>query len=59
MRALRAEGAEDIAVVVGGITPPKDYEPLREQGVAKVFGPGTPVPKAVREVLEVLRARRG
>ena len=48
-----------MAVVVGGIVPPRDYAFLREQGVAGVFGPGTPVPKAAREVLEVLRARRG
>jgi methylmalonyl-CoA mutase len=59
IETLRAQGAEEIAVVVGGIIPPKDYEQLREQGVARVFGPGTPVPQAVRQVLDVLRARRG
>jgi methylmalonyl-CoA mutase len=56
---LRRQGGEGIAVVVGGIIPPRDYALLRERGVAAIFGPGTPVPKAAREVLRVLRARRG
>src|SRR5262249_55806678 len=56
---LRRRGGEGIAVVVGGIIPPRDYEFLREKGVAAIFGPGTPVPQAAREVLRVLRARRG
>ncbi|MCZ6785516.1 MAG: methylmalonyl-CoA mutase [Proteobacteria bacterium] len=57
VEALRAGGGGDIAVVVGGIIPPRDYATLREQGVSAVFGPGTPIPKAASEVLEVLRAR--
>jgi methylmalonyl-CoA mutase len=55
---LRALGAGEIAVVAGGIIPPRDYAYLREQGVAAIFGPGTPVPKAAREVLQVVRSRR-
>ncbi len=58
VKALREAGASDIAVIVGGIIPPQDYEFLREHGVAAIFGPGTPVPDAAAEVLEVLRARR-
>jgi methylmalonyl-CoA mutase len=57
VRALAAQGAPQIAVVVGGIIPPRDYAFLRESGVAAVFGPGTAVPKAAREVLSVVRAR--
>ena len=56
---LKAQGAEDIAVVVGGIIPPGDYEFLRERGVAAVFGPGTPIPKAAREVLAAIRDTEG
>jgi methylmalonyl-CoA mutase len=55
VEALRAGGAGDVAVVVGGIIPAQDYEYLRERGVAAVFGPGTPVPKAAREVLAAVR----
>ena len=55
VHALREAGAGDIAVVVGGIIPPQDYDFLRKEGVAALFGPGTPVPEAAAEVLEVLR----
>ena len=55
---LRKQGASDVAVVVGGVIPPSDYGYLRERGAAAVFGPGTPIPKAAREVLAVLRRRR-
>jgi len=54
---LAKEGASNIAVIVGGIIPPRDYEPLREHGVAAIFGPGTAIPKAAREVLQVIRSR--
>ncbi len=54
---LERQGSTDIAVVVGGVIPPRDYEFLRERGVAAVFGPGTAVPKAAREVLQEIRAR--
>ncbi len=57
LQALRERGASEVAVVVGGIIPPQDYAFLREQGVAAIFGPGTPVPKAAREVLQVVRTR--
>ena len=53
--ALRAAGAPDVSVVVGGIVPAQDYDYLREHGVAAVFGPGTPIPKAAREVLAAVR----
>jgi methylmalonyl-CoA mutase len=59
VEALRARGAPEIAVVVGGIVPPRDYPFLRERGVAAVFGPGTAIPNAAREVLQVVRNRRG
>ena len=56
---LRREGASNVAVVVGGVIPPRDYAFLQEQGVAAVFGPGTAVPEAARTVLRVIRDRHG
>ncbi len=56
---LERQGGTHIAVVVGGIIPPRDYDFLRERGVGAVFGPGTAVPKAARDVLQVIRDRRG
>ncbi len=39
LRRLRAAGAGDIPVVIGGIIPPADAQSLRFQGVAAVFTP--------------------
>jgi methylmalonyl-CoA mutase C-terminal domain/subunit len=43
LEGLRAEGAGDIKVVVGGIIPPRDVEPLKALGVHAVFPMGTPL----------------
>jgi methylmalonyl-CoA mutase C-terminal domain/subunit len=44
---LRAAGAEDIAVVIGGTIPPADAAALRGMGVQAVFPMGTPLPDIV------------
>jgi methylmalonyl-CoA mutase len=59
IEALAAQGARDIAVVAGGIIPPQDHAFLSEAGCAAIFGPGTAVPKAAREVLQAIRKRGG
>lgn len=38
---LRAQGQEDVSVLVGGIVPNEDVEKLRQAGITGVFGPGT------------------
>jgi methylmalonyl-CoA mutase len=58
VEALKAEGGEDIAVVVGGIIPPVDYDFLHENGVAAVFGPGTSITEAANKVMNVLEKKR-
>lgn len=58
VQALRAEGANDILVVVGGVIPQQDYEELRQAGAAGIFGPGTPILQSAREVLALIRARQ-
>ncbi|WP_439537451.1 methylmalonyl-CoA mutase [Methyloversatilis sp.] len=57
IKALRAEGADDIVVVVGGVIPAQDYDELFGHGVACVFGPGTPIPKAAKDTLDAIRAK--
>src|SRR5512144_1191553 len=37
IEGLRAKGAGDIRVVVGGIIPPRDVDTLRALGVSRVF----------------------
>jgi len=53
MEALKTYGREDIVVIAGGVIPKQDYQFLFDQGVAAVFGPGTNIPKAASEILEL------
>ncbi len=57
LTALKTQGADDILVICGGVIPPQDYDELRQQGVAAIFGPGTRIPEAASEVLELIRER--
>jgi methylmalonyl-CoA mutase len=57
--ALRQAGGDDILVVVGGVIPAPDYEFLKSAGAAAVFGPGTVIAQAARQVLRAIRERRG
>ncbi len=54
IQELKRLGREDIMVVAGGVIPPGDYEFLYKEGVTAIFGPGTPVSKAARQILEIL-----
>lgn len=61
MAALRAAGAADVQVVVGGIVPPSDEARLLESGVARVFHPGSSlheIADAVRVLSDKARAMR-
>ena len=58
IQALKKQKAGDILVVVGGVIPAQDYDFLRKAGVAAIFGPGTNIPDAARDVLKLIRARR-
>ncbi|MEL6135633.1 MAG: methylmalonyl-CoA mutase family protein, partial [Bacteroidota bacterium] len=49
---LQKVGREDILVVAGGVIPQQDYDFLFEAGVAGVFGPGTVITQAAKEILE-------
>ncbi len=45
---LRAQGAADVRVVVGGTIPPRDVEALLALGVHRVFPMGTPLAEIVK-----------
>jgi len=51
---LKKLGREDILVIAGGVIPPQDYKFLHDAGVAAVFGPGTSVAKAAKQILEIM-----
>ena len=52
--ALKAEGADDIIVVAGGVIPKQDYDALYAAGVKGIFGPGTKIPGSVKQVLKAI-----
>ena len=54
---LAKRGRSDIMVVVGGVIPAQDYQFLYDHGAACIFGPGTVIPMAAREMLNVLNKR--
>ena len=56
-KALEAQGRGDILIIVGGVIPPEDVDTLKDLGAKAVFPPGTNIPNAVSEVLEVVNAR--
>jgi methylmalonyl-CoA mutase len=53
---LKMLGREDILVIAGGVIPAQDYQFLYDAGVAAIFGPGTSVARAARQILEILIA---
>jgi len=52
---LRDRQASHIRVVLGGVVPKADSEALAALGVAAFFGPGTPILRAARDVLAVIK----
>jgi methylmalonyl-CoA mutase len=57
--ALDKEGRGDIAVVVGGVVPPQDYEALHTAGATAIFPPGTVIADAAVELLDKLNGKLG
>ena len=58
VEALRGLGADDVIVICGGVIPPQDYDFLREKGVSAIYGPGTNIPAAASEIIELIQLRR-
>ena len=54
---LEKAGRSDITVVCGGVIPAQDYEMLMDAGVAAIYGPGTNIPDAAGDLLDVLKKR--
>jgi methylmalonyl-CoA mutase C-terminal domain/subunit len=53
---LKANGAEDVLVVLGGTIPAEDADELKSKGVAEVFTPGAPTSKIVEFLREKVAA---
>ncbi|MGE3610031.1 MAG: methylmalonyl-CoA mutase [Bacteriovoracaceae bacterium] len=56
---LKKLGREDILITVGGVIPPQDYDKLYQMGVAGIFGPGTVISDAAKELMKKLNSSLG
>ncbi|HEY4587205.1 MAG TPA: methylmalonyl-CoA mutase family protein, partial [Brevundimonas sp.] len=60
---LKAElaklGREDIMIVVGGVIPPSDVQPLIDMGAAAVYPPGSVIADTAVDLIEKLNQRLG
>jgi methylmalonyl-CoA mutase len=58
-KALDEAGRPDIAVVVGGVIPPADFDELRAGGADAIYPPGTVIGEAASGLIELLLERLG
>jgi methylmalonyl-CoA mutase len=56
-KALDDLGRNDIMIAVGGVIPPQDYDALYRSGASCIFGPGTVITKAAKDLLAELERR--
>jgi methylmalonyl-CoA mutase C-terminal domain/subunit len=57
-RLLAEAGRDDVVLVGGGIIPQEDVTTLEAEGVARLFGPGTPTPDIVAYITTTVERRR-
>ena len=55
---MEEKGLNDVLLVGGGIIPKKDIENLEQQGVGKLFGPGTPVQTTIDFIMNWVHSNR-
>lgn len=56
---LKKLNREDILVTIGGVIPPQDYDKLFQMGVAGIFGPGTVISDAAKDLIKKLNTSFG
>ena len=54
---LKAQHAEDILLVLGGTIPTQDQDLMRANGVAAIFGPGTPLEATITFIREHVKPK--
>src|SRR3954469_9490641 len=57
MELAKQNKMDDVLVLVGGIIPDQDIPALKQQGVAAVFQPGTPMDDIVKFIKENVKPR--
>ena len=57
-KALVEQGGEHIILVCGGVIPYEDYDFLKENGAAMIFGPGTKITDASNSIVKMIEERQ-
>jgi len=57
IKDLRANGQTDVVVFLGGIIPEDDTQALLDQGVFKIYGPGTDTREVCKDIREAVEAK--
>jgi len=58
INSLKEADAGDILVICGGVIPPQDHKFLFNLGVEAIYGPGTNIPLAALEIMDIIRNRK-
>ena len=59
IQELEKRNGQNILVICGGVIPQKDHKFLEDSGVSAIFGPGTNIPKAADEIIQLLFNKKG
>jgi len=54
VKSLTKLGRPDVLIICGGVIPPQDYDFLYKAGACAIFGPGTKLPVAALEVVNLI-----
>ncbi len=54
---LRANGQTDVVLFLGGIIPESDIQSLLDQGVFKIYGPGTDTREVCKDIREAVSVK--
>ena len=57
IKDLRANGQTDVVLFLGGIIPEDDTQALLDQGVFKIYGPGTDTREVCKDIREAVKAK--
>jgi len=55
VKCLTELGRPDVLIICGGVIPPQDYDFLYKSGASCIFGPGTKLPVAALEVVNLIQ----
>ena len=59
VQELEKRNGQNILVICGGVIPQQDHKFLKDSGVSAIFGPGTNIPKAADEIIQLLFNAKG